>query len=174
MKNIPTFEQFIFEDYLKENKDFVAKHGKTNIKTTIREFLNENKSISVENAIGEIKTYSTGSYRNKGLFFGDYGMAEIYELDGNLKIGSLISFKKGGGKWIIQKIMSICDKHSVTIKLLAQAYDKNSDYAYKELNIKDERAILSQKELVLMYKSIGFIISNRNKNSAEMIRIPKK
>jgi hypothetical protein len=138
------------------------------------EFINENNLVSIENAIEEIKTYSTGSYRNKGLFFGDYGMAEIYELNGSLKIGSLISFKKGGGKWIIQKIIHICDKYSVTIKLLAQSYDKNSDYAYKELNIKDERPILSQKELVSLYQSMGFKISNRNKNSAEMIRIPKK
>ena len=100
-------------------------------------------------------------------------MSEIYELNGSLKIGSLISFKKGGGKWIIQKIISICDKYSVTIKLLAQTYDKNSDYTYKELNIKDERPILSQKELVLMYQSVGFIISRRNKNSVEMVRHPK-
>jgi len=149
------------------------KNLKHFIKTTIQEFLNENNQASVENAIEEIKTYSTGSYRNKGLFFGDYGMAEIYELNGSLKIGSLISFKKGGGKWIIQKIMSICDKHSVTIKLLAQAYDKNSDYAYKGLNIKDERPILLQKELVLMYQSMGFIISDRNKDSVEMVRTPK-
>lgn len=147
------------------------------IKTTVREFLNENNLASIddaiENAIEEIKTYSTGSYRNKGLFFGDYGMAEIYGLNGSLKIGSLISFKKGGGKWILQKIISICDKYSVTISLLAQAYDKNSDYAYKELNIKDDRPSLSQKELVSMYKSMGFSISGRNKNSVEMVRKPK-
>jgi hypothetical protein len=125
-----------------------------------------------EQALEKIKKLSTDTYRHTGLIFGDYGMSEIYVVNNTIKIGTLTSFKKGGGKWILNNIIQICNKYSVPIKLLAQSYKKDSDIEYVNRNIKDERPELSQSELIKMYKNLGFTVLNKSSKSAEMIKYP--
>ena len=127
---------------------------------------------NLDKAMSEIKNKATGSYRYRGLIFGSNGMAEIYISDDSIYIGSLISFNIGGGKRIMSDIINICNIYKANIKLLAQAYDKNSDNQYKEMGIDDNRPKLSQSELISWYKRIGFTIIEKNKNSAKMIKYP--
>lgn len=77
-------------------------------------------------------------------------------------------------------ITDICDKYGVTIEILAQAFPRDRDYAFKEMNIKAEKNELSQEELVNWYKKFGFeekyeSVTKRRKmpESIELIREPK-
>jgi hypothetical protein len=141
---------------------------------TFLQFIKENKVNDAEQVISEIKSLSTGTYRDTGLFFGDNGMAEIYikPSKGMLEIGDLISFKKGGARWILENIISICNKYSVSIMLLAQSYDKNIDPDYVRMGIKDDRPELSQKDLVKMYQRFGFNVVSKSSTSTEMVKHP--
>ena len=137
------------------------------------EFVNENIDDSLKTALLEIQRKSTSTYRHTGLIFGELGMGEIFILKNSLYIGSLISFKKHGGIKILQMIIDIANKYKLLITLLAQVYDKYSDFNYTKLNIKDERTPLSQKELINWYKSLGFNITKKLQNSVEMEKKPE-
>lgn len=140
---------------------------------TYEEFLNENASdltANLNKALAEIKSKSTSTYRHTGLVFDGYGMCEIYIINDTLKIGSLISFKKGGGSYVLNLIISIADKYKVDISMLAESFQKSKDYSYKELGINDDRPELSQKDLVKWYMKFGFVVIKKSAKSAEMIR----
>jgi len=144
MKNLRTYQQFIFEGV-----------------------------NSLNSALEEIKSKATSTFRANGLIFGEDGMAEIYIMEESIKIGTLISFRKGGGNSMMETIISITDKYKVPIKILAESYSKSKDYYYKQLNIQDDRSELTQKDLVNWYKKLGFEVISKTTKSSTMIRKPK-
>jgi hypothetical protein len=147
-------------------------HGHIRLKK-FKEFLYESTITDAQKALEEIKSIATGKFRHIGFFFGENGMAEIYDnSSGQIKVATLTSFKKGGGRWIMERIIEICNRHRVSIGLLAQSYEKTSDIEYQKMAITDVRPELSQKDLVKWYRRLGFRIVEKNRKSVEMVKDP--
>ena len=137
MKHIKTFEGFLFESAVDSFISDVEKEGNT-IKST-----GKSKS-SFDAPVTSIVFETKGFVQLKPI------------MDNRVWLEKLYSLQKGGGSYVMNKIISLADKHGIQIELSAQPFNVEEDPMLLQVGVPKNVSPLSEQNLVNFYKKFGF------------------
>jgi hypothetical protein len=140
MKYVKTYESFLFESALNSFISDVEKEGSL-IKSPIK------SKSSFDTPVTSIVFETKGVVQLKPL------------MDNRVWLEKLYSLQKGGGSYVMNRIISLADKHGIQLELSAKPFDAEDEPMLLQIGVPKNVNPLSEQNLISFYKKFGFEIT---------------